>query len=194
MPKCLFQLAALLTVVTVGAQAPDSAARPTSPPARKTLVTVNPFAIFATYFAGDVETILSPSTTLGAGASYVGFGDYDRYGALEAKVRYYPQEKALYGFSVAGTLGLASYRQDVTSYTTYDGTGTIILSSSTSGPRRTRATLGTELSYQWLLGPKRRFVSVIGLGVKRLLGNESYSSPFESNVIPTARINIGFAF
>jgi hypothetical protein len=194
MPKYLFQLAALLTVVTVGAQAPDSAARPTSPPARKTLVTVNPFAIFATYFAGDVETILSPSTTLGAGASYVGFGDYDRYGALEAKVRYYPQEKALYGFSVAGTLGLASYRQDVASYTTYDGTGTIILSSSTFGPRRTRATLGTELSYQWLLGPKRRFVSVIGLGVKRLLGNESYSSPFESNVIPTARINIGFAF
>jgi hypothetical protein len=192
--KRLIPLAVVLSAATMRAQAPDSASHRPSPPPRRTVVTLNPFAVFATYFAGDVESILSPSTTLGAGASYVGFGDQARYGALEAKVRYYPQEKALYGFSVAGTLGLASSRQNRTSYTTFDGNGNVLYTSSSFGPRSTRATIGTELSYQWLMGPKKRFVSVLGLGVKRLLGYEPFSSSFDSNIIPTARINIGIAF
>ena len=186
-------LPALCCTLSLRAQAPDSVARPNRPPTRKTVITFNPIAIVAGYVAGDVETALTPVVTLGAGASYAGFDNYDDYGALEAKVRYYPQERALYGFSVAGTLGLATYRQDGPYYT-YDVEGNPIYGVGVPRNRRTRGTVGTELSYQWLLGPKRRFVTVIGLGVKRFLGAEDYSDPFDSNIIPTARINIGFAF
>lgn len=184
---------ALCFALAVRAQAPDSTVRPHGPPTRKTVVTFNPIAIVAGYVGGDVETAVAPTMTLGIGASYAGFDNFNDYGALEAKVRYYPQERALYGFSVAGNLGMATYRQDGPYYT-YDVEGNPIYDTGVPRNRRTRATVGTELSYQWLLGPKRRFVTVIGVGVKRFLGAEDYSDPFDSNIIPTARINIGFAF
>lgn len=192
--RILVVFPALCFALALRAQSPDSTARSTKPPTRKTVVTFNPIAIVAGYFGGDVETAVTPTVTLGAGASYAGFDNFNDYGALEGKIRYYPQERALYGFSVAGNLGLATYRPDGPYYASYDATGTLILPTDGSGDRRTRATVGTELSYQWLLGPKRRFATVIGVGVKRFLGAEDYGDPFDSNIIPTARINIGFAF
>ncbi|MBC7843044.1 MAG: hypothetical protein H7099_12060 [Gemmatimonadaceae bacterium] len=191
--RTLAALPMLCWAVALGAQAPDSATPALKPVVRKTVLTFNPIAIVAGYFGGDVETAVSSTTTFGVGASYAGFDNFNDYGALEAKVRYYPQERALYGFSVAGNLGMATYREDGPYYV-YDANGNPVYSGGATGTRRTRATVGTELSYQWLLGPKRRFVTVVGVGVKRFFGAEDYSSPFDANVIPTARINIGFAF
>lgn len=152
-----------------------------NPDIRKGVVTLNPFAIFAEYLTGDVEVKVAPAATVGIGGSF-GSSEFDGYRALEAKVRYYPGEKALQGFSVAGTAGFASGEEY-----TVDGTG----------ERRNRVTLptiGTELSYQWLLGPSARFVAVTGLGLKRLLGSESSADFLDTPILPTARINIGFAF
>lgn len=193
MTRHSFLFLALFSAVSLGAQSPDTTARATTPPARKTVITLNPFALFATYFAGDIERTVTPTLTVGAGASYTGTRDFNEYGALEGKMRYYPQEKPLQGFSVAGTVGISTYKPDNLVYA-YDANGTPIYPNGSGADRRTRPTVGTELSYQWLLGPKRRFVTVVGLGVKRLLGTEEYSDPFSSNVIPTARINIGIAF
>lgn len=191
--RSLAALPVLCWAFALGAQTPDSVTSAPRPVARKTVLTFNPIAIVAGYFGGDVETAVTSTMTLGVGASYAGFDNFNDYGALEAKVRYYPQERALYGFSVAGNLGMATYREDGPYYV-YDANGTVISPDGATGTRRTRATVGTEVSYQWLLGPKRRFVTVVGVGVKRFIGAEDYFSPFDANVIPTARINIGFAF
>ncbi|MCC7054539.1 MAG: hypothetical protein IT355_14815 [Gemmatimonadaceae bacterium] len=155
-------------------------AQQAAPPERRTVVALNPFALFAEYFAGDIETTVSPTVTVGAGWSAVGINDYNNYRALEAKARYYPNQKAPVGFSVAATAGVATAR------------GT---SAFEGDPVRvSRPTIGTELSYQWLLGPTRRFAMVLGVGVKRYLGTEGSFDPINIPLLPTARANIGFAF
>ena len=152
----------------------------TTPPVRKTVIALNPFALFAEYFAGDIEHVVSPTATVGAGWSMVGISDYNAYRSLEVKARYYPSQKAPVGFSVAASGGIA----------------TAIGSSDFEGDRTrvTRPTIGTELSYQWLLGPTHRFVTVIGIGVKRYLGTEGSFDPINIPLLPTARANIGIAF
>jgi len=175
---------AIALLTTTSLQAQVAAKTKVDPATRKGVVTLNPFAIFAEYFAGDVEVKASPSVTLGAGASWAGIDDFNRYRALEAKARYYPGEKALQGFSVAATAGFASARE-----VNFDFNG-----QRTAGGRTTRPTIGTELSYQWIIGPSSRFVAVTGLGLKRLLGTEGNSDPINVPLLPTARINIGFAF
>lgn len=151
------------------------------PDIRTGVVTLNPFAIFAEFLTGDVEVKVARAATIGFGGSFAG-SDFDNYRALEAKVRYYPGEKALQGFSVAGTAGFSSAKE---------------FESSFGVERRRRVTVpsvGTELSYQWLLGPSARFVAVTGLGLKRFLGAESEADFLDTPILPTARINIGFAF
>ena len=161
---------------------PAQARRPrVDPETRKTVVTLNPFAVFAEFLTGDVEVKVAPAVTLGAGGSFAS-SEYDSYRALEAKIRYYPAERALQGFSVAGTAGFASGNDYY-----YDG-----VAGRTK--RVTLPSVGTELSYQWILGPSARFVSVVGLGLKRYLGTEGSVDPINVPLLPTARINIGAAF
>lgn len=178
-PRCITIAIALLATSALGAQPTRARIDPLT---RTVAVTLNPFALFAEYVAGDVEVKVSPSVTVGGGMSWVGLEDFNSYRSLEAKARYYPSEKALEGFSVAATAGVASARG-------YDY-------SSGSGVRKrfTRPTVGTELSYQWILGPNARFVSVVGLGLKRYLGTEGNVDPINIPLLPTARINIGAAF
>jgi hypothetical protein len=154
-----------------------------NPDTRKAVFTFNPFAIFALYFAGDVELKAAKTVTVGGGFSAVGIDDFNNYRSLEAKVRYYPAERALQGFALAGTAGFA--------------TGSDRDSFTPGGlpPRRvSRPTIGTELSYQWIVGPSSRFVVVTGIGLKRLLGEEANFDPLNIPILPTARLNIGFAF
>jgi len=175
-------LATLPLALSLHAQA--AAKTKVDPAIRKGVVTLNPFAIFAEYVAGDLEVKASPSWTLGAGASWAGISDFNSYRSIEAKARYYPGEKALEGFSVAATAGFASANDR-----NFDFNG-----QRTVNRRTTRPTIGTELSYQWIIGPSSRFVAVTGLGLKRFLGNEGNSDPINVPILPTARINIGFAF
>lgn len=185
---------ALLCLATgAQAQANDTTAKATTVPARKTVVTLNPFALFATYFTADVERAVSQSVSIGAAGSFTAGNDFNNYGALEGKVRYYPNEKVLQGFSVAAGLGFSTARANEGVFYYANGS-TFTEASAGGGNRITRATIGMDLSYQWLLGPKRRFVTVLGLGLKRFFGSEAYVDPFSAPVIPTARVNIGFAF
>ena len=204
----LFSSVAGLTLITAGAvQAQAVTPKRVPPSARTVAVTLNPFALFAEYIAGDVEKRIAPAWTIGAGGTINTIEDFNNYRALEAKVRYYPSEKALQGFSVAGTVGFATGKGDDCSngcYYTFDrGSGggasggtPFIPGDGFSDTRRrvTRATIGTELSYQWILGPRSRFVTVVGLGAKRFLGEEGAFGPLDVPLLPTARINIGIAF
>ncbi len=174
----------LVTAPCLAAQAADGAAR-TTPVEKRTAITINPFAAVAGYLTGDFERAVSPAVTLGVGGGFAFGNDFDDYRALDAKVRYYPNERVLRGFAVGGSLG-------VVSATGYDCCSAGSINSELV--RFTRPTFGTELSYQWLLGPHDRFVTVLGFGVKRLFGSEANIDQVNGQFIPTARVNIGFAF
>jgi hypothetical protein len=185
--------AVLLMIVApvLGAQVADSTRAAATVPAPKTILSLNPILLVLPILSGDFERVVSPTVTLGVGGSINGNGEWNHYGALEAKVRFYFAETAPTGFSIAGTLGMASASENVSYAIGYiDSTYTY----GSSRQHNTRATVGTELSYQWLLGPKKRFAIVLGLGVKRFLGSASYIFPTNTDVLPTGRTNIGIAF
>ena len=60
--------------------------------------------------------------------------------------------------------------------------------------RFTRPSIGTELSYQWMLGPTSRFAVVLGAGVKRMFGKEGNFDPVNIPLLPMGRASIGYAF
>jgi len=182
-------LAALLAAGTLSAQGPRTRVDPDT---RQTVVSVNPFGVFAGYVAGDVEIRTAPFLTVGAGVTINTIDDYNNYRAFEFKARYYPAERALQGLSIAATAGVSTARAD----SHFPG-GNVIFPGSSIPPRPdrvTRPTFGTELSYQWILGPSSRFVAVLGAGVKRMLGTEGGFDPVHIPLLPTARVNIGVAF
>jgi hypothetical protein len=120
--------------------------------------------------------------------------DRSTYFAVEAKARYYPAESALEGLAVAATVGVASASGDDNIFYADD-----FIEFQPNGPvarrsRVTKPTFGTELSYQWIVGPSRRFVTVLGVGVKRFIGDVGFVDPISQQLIPTARVNIGYAF
>jgi hypothetical protein len=161
---------------------------------RSTIVSINPLAAFALHFTGDIEHRVSRAVSIGLGATASGIDDYNNYRALDFKVRYYPAERVLHGFSLAGTIGLGTtnggYNYDIIALPN----GTVRDVREIRPGRIVRPLFGTELSYQWLLGPSRRFVTVLGLGVKRRLGSEGPVDPLTIPLLPTARVNIGVAF
>ena len=178
-------LATLIAAGTLSAQGP----RPRVDPAtRRTVVSVNPIGVFAEYVAGDIEYRTAPFLTVGAGVTVNTIEDYNNYRAFELKARYYPAERALQGLSIAATAGVSTARAD-----SYDF-GSFFPPGAPRPDRVTRPTIGTELSYQWILGPSSRFVAVLGAGVKRMFGTEGGFDPVNIPLLPTARVNIGVAF
>jgi hypothetical protein len=144
---------------------------------RRFALSINPYAVLVPYIAGDFETRIGKGgATLGIGFGYAAIERQDDYLALEAKLRYYPSEVALRGFSVAGGIGFASVRD------------------SYERRRSTYPTIAADLSYQWLLGRSNRFVTVLGVGLKRYLGGAGNSSSLDAIILPTARTSIGYTF
>jgi hypothetical protein len=180
------------SVMRSDSTAPLRASNPNMP--RVTIVSINPLAVFALHFTGDIEHRISRAASVGLGVTASGIDDYNDYRALDFKVRYYPAERVLQGFSLAATIGLGTtnggYNYDFIALPN----GEVRDVRNSKPGRIVRPLIGTELSYQWLLGPSRRFVTVLGLGAKRRLGSEGPVDPLNIPVLPTARVNIGVAF
>lgn len=175
LPTIATSCALLLVAPTLGAQRASTA---------RTLITLNPIAAVAGFLTGDIETRVSTAVSVGVGGSIGSTEDFNGYRSLEAKVRFYPNERALEGFAITASAGVASSSDGF-----YSSNNTVI-----ARERATRGTYGTELSYQWLLGPKRRFATVLGFGVKRIVGADTFIEPLNNEFIGTARANIGFGF
>lgn len=149
------------------------------------LILIDPILIPFNIYNGEYEHVLSRSATLGLSGTY--YGDYGvngdngfGYYTAEVKGRYYPQEHAPDGFSLAGTVGVTRVSGGFFDYS--------------NGYRRsasTYPTIGVELDYNWLLGPTRRFAIGTGIGAKRLLGSHNNGT---SGGLPTARVAVGVAF
>ncbi len=185
------RLRAVLLLLSIapalGAQVADSTHTDKGVPT--SVISLNPFLLVVPILTGDFEHTISPAFTFGIGATLSRVKEWNNYTVLDAKLRFYPGETALRGFSIAGILGVATAKGDV-SYPVYTSYAPDVDASG----RVTKVTFGTELSYQWLLGPKQNFAIALGLGVKRFIGGGSYLFPIETEVMPTARISIGVAF
>lgn len=150
------------------------------------LILIDPILIPFNIYNGEYEHVLSRSATLGLSGSY--YGDYGNNGnnnrsadyTVEVKGRYYPQEHAPDGFSLAGTAGVTRVFGEFFGY-----------SNSYHSGSSTYPTIGVELDYNWLLGPTRRFAIGTGIGAKRLLGSHDNGT---SGGLPTARLAVGVAF
>ncbi|MBT8396130.1 MAG: DUF3575 domain-containing protein [Gemmatimonadetes bacterium] len=165
-----------LACLTIGAfpgkaQAQEEGTR--APVPHNQVVSANPFLILFEWFNGEYERKISPTTTLGVGASRLSLDDGDEsYTGLNGFLRYYPQGAALSGFSFGGRLGFHNVSED-------DEDGEAFA-------------LGVDLGYSWLLGSKRNFYIGLGIGATRLFGGDIDGGRV---VIPSIRlINLGFAF
>ena len=170
--------AVLGAIVASAARAQTSAPRPT---VRQTLA-VNPLALPFGGISAEYERAIGPSGfALGVGGTANFAGRFDlsqsdgEFASIQGKLKYYPAENGLRGFSVGGTAGLAHGRgygiappTDV--YYCAPGTSCFVPTVITR-PRVTAPTLGAVIDYNWLIGRRRRFLVGIGLGARRVLGS-----------------------
>jgi hypothetical protein len=159
-------LAALSLTSGAGAQ---ERGIPIYPIPYRAIVGLNPLTIPFDIGALEVEGVVLPGISLGAAASYSaisddqGNGEGDpRWASGDVKVRYYPGEVALRGFSVGLALGVTSYSEKRSI-----GTPAVLQRESLTAP-----TISVLADYNFLLGARQRFVVGTGIGAKRLLASE----------------------
>jgi hypothetical protein len=150
----------------------------------RTYVALNPLGIPFDIGSIEVESGVSQGITIGGVGSYSHFGD-DRYTTVDLKVRYYPSEVVLNGFS----LGMSVGRTHFSTVTNVPVTG--------AEERATVnfPTLGVLVDYNWMLGARRRFVVGTGLGAKRVLASSERRDHVGLDpAYMTARFVVGLAF
>src|ERR1041384_2786428 len=154
-----FRLSVGLAAVIIGASTP--AQSQLVPLEMRSYVAVNPLGIPFDIASAEFETALASGVTFGGLASYTALQD-DRYRTFDAKVRYYPGEVVLRGFSMGASVGFTHFSTKQFSNTT---------PSVETTPDADFATLGLLLDYNWMLGARRRFIVGTGLGAKRVLAS-----------------------
>jgi len=173
----------VLALSLVAAASPAAArAQDAGTPVKRQVLSIQPISAVLTLYAAEYERAVSPVLTFGLGATGF-FPDEISYTSADVKVRYYPQEVPLSGFSFGGSVGFTRVSED---FEEFDG-GTD--SETASGP-----SAGVTLDYGWLLGRTRSFYIGLGAGAKVLFIDED---EFSDDVIvryPTARLSIGYAF
>ena len=185
-----------LTIVSVAAffATPAAAAQtPGAPPYPvpfRAVVGLNPLGIPFDIGAVEVEGVIAPGITLGAAASYASLGDDEgegdpRFASGDVKVRYYPGEIPLRGFSVGLALGLTRYSEN-----RFTGTPGALERQAMTAP-----TISVLADYNFLLGARQRFVVGTGLGAKRLLASEDDRRRTGApRAYPFVRFILGIAF
>lgn len=157
------------------------------------VVGLNPLGIPFDIFSVEAEGAVAPGITIGGAASYFGPGDDDdRFTSGDFKVRYYPGETALDGFSVGLGLG-------VTKRSGHDFTQPCVQQpdGSCDQPRTNASgpTLSILTDYNFLLGPRRRFFVGTGVGAKRWLVSQDVRESVDAErAWVFARFLLGMAF
>jgi hypothetical protein len=142
----------------------------------RTYVAVNPLGIPFDIASGEIESAVAQGITVGGLASYTSI-EHDRYTTFDAKVRYYPGEIVLRGFSIGASVG----------HTRFTTSG---VDGSLSYP-----TIGLLVDYNFMLGAAGRFVIGTGAGAKRVIASASERDPFGvDRATVTFRFVMGIAF
>jgi hypothetical protein len=167
---------------SVVAQHPAPAPVPASDslPLHGQVVSISPLFAMLGFFTGEFERRLSRNATLGVGGSAFELGPFG-YRSLDAKVRFYPAERALEGFAVglsAGAIWLSA-----------DEGGLFSADSHGSG-----VVVGTEATYTWLTGRRHNLAFSLGGGLKRIVRYGGYDVSGAQLTYPTVRASLGVAF
>lgn len=138
------------------------------------ILSVNPIAlVILGSISVEYEQALNVNSSWGVSASYHEWSDWT-YSAVEGKVRYYLQGRALDGFSVGALAGVSSGRDDES-----DASGTAL-------------SVGFMVEHQWLFGDDERLAVTVGGGGKRLAYIDDL--PDAPRGLPTIRLSMGWAF
>lgn len=161
------------------------------------VIGVNPLGIPFDIVSVEAEGAVAAGITAAAALSYFAPSD-DRFTSGDVKVRYYPGETALDGFSVG--LGLGFTRRSGLDYTvscTPSETGCVFPGGGLDQPRNsaTGPTISALADYNFLLGERRRFFVGTGVGAKRwMVSRETRESVDAEKAWVFARFLIGLAF
>lgn len=149
----------------------------------RTYIGINPLGIAFDMASVEIENAVAPGITLGALGSYTALGD-PRFTTVDVKLRYYPGEVVLRGFSLGASAGYTKFSNLV------NPTGTSETRESLDAP-----TVGILVDYNWMLGVRRRFILGTGLGAKRVLAStEDRDRVGIDRAYVTARFIVGIAF
>ena len=184
-----FRAATLALALTAGVPAALSAqAKPAAElPGR--IVSVNPFLPLFGYFQGEFESRINKSLTFAVSGSYVEWLDDDPSLNLDAKVRWYGQERAPSGLGMAVSLGVGRIQQDARLQCDY---APVVPNCNTIPKGSVMApAFAVEGQYQWLLGSRKNTAVSVGFGAKRYFAGKD---ELQTEVRPTLRLTIGYAF
>ena len=164
----------------VRAQATEPVPRPALIPIPyRTYIALDPLIIPFDAGSAEFESGIAQGMTMGGSVSYTAFDD--RWTSADFKLRYYPGEVVLRGFSIGLTAGYLRYSTD-------NLPGNVRESLNT-------ATAGVATDYNFMLGGSRRFIVGTGLGAKRILaGAEDRKRVDIGKAYVTARFVLGLAF
>lgn len=180
-----FALALALALVAAATPVAAARAQDAGTPAKRQVLSVQPISAVLTVYAAEYERAFSPVFTFGLGATGW-FPDEFSYTSMDVKVRYYPQEVPLSGFSFGGSVGFTRVSEEFDEFDDINGDGE---SETVSGP-----SAGVVIDYGWLLGRRRSFYVGLGAGAKVLFVDDDEFSDDVLVRYPTARLSIGYAF
>ncbi|HEY9227007.1 MAG TPA: hypothetical protein VIP11_10195 [Gemmatimonadaceae bacterium] len=174
----LFAAVAMLLAAPASGRLLEAQARTRIP--YRTYVGLNPALVLWTFGSAEVESGLAQGVTLGGSATFTDL-DHEKHLSGDVKLRYYPGEVVLRGFSMGFTAG----------YLRYQATrGEVPTEFTVNAP-----TIGLIGDYNWLLGGAKRFVVGTGIGAKRVLAGAGTRDPAGlQSVYFTGRFVVGLAF
>jgi hypothetical protein len=183
-------LAVVAVAVPLGASSAQVQDRGTIYPVPyRAFIGVNPLGIPFDIGALEVEGVMLPGVTIAGALSYSAIDNDDdggsdpRFVSGDVKVRYYPGEVALKGFGVGLGLGITKYSELRTN-------GAVSQREALTAP-----TISVLADYNFLLGPRQRFVVGTGIGAKRLLASEEDRDRAGApRAYPFVRFVLGLAF
>jgi hypothetical protein len=172
---------ATLAAAPLAAQVAAPAGAVGAPPQQ--VISFQPIGAVLTVYAAEFERVVTPTLTLGVGATGF-FPDELSYASGDLKLRYYPQGRPLQGFSFGASVGVTRVAEDFSD--DFEGSAD---EQSATGP-----SAGFLFDYGWLLGATQRFYVGLGAGAKVLFVDDSeFSDDFIARY-PTARLSVGYAF
>ena len=185
---------ALAVVLPLAAAAPSAGAQATAE-RRDQAVAVNLLGIPFGWMTGEYERAVGAGATLGLAGSYIGPADEDdNISSVDVKLRYYPAERGLRGFSLGLSAGYVRIEEQG---------GVVVFPGGVGSTTRTRVTdaptVGVSADYNWLVGARRRVLVGLGAGAKRILAGRDEDDTFEFDLAdlrayPTVRFVVGLAF
>ena len=176
--------AAVAALLMIGARhvcaqaAPPGVQRTNIPIPYRTYLAASPLFVPFDIGSLELESAAASGVTTGTALSYADI-DHRRVTSLDAKLRFYPGEVVLRGFSVGLSAGWARFRRTVSD-----------TASTVDAPA-----VGILADNNWLVGPNRRFVVGVGAALKRLIASPEERKRVDlDRVYVTGRFVVGYAF